>query len=124
VAASFATVLCLPVLAWLVLTGRFSGTPLLLACVAGVLSSIVPYVTDLLALRRVPPRLFAITMSLNPLFAATAGAVVLDEPIHIHEWVGISVIVLVNVIAGRANRPPVTYRRPPAPVTKIDLGSG
>ena len=52
-AAWFATILCLPVLAWLVFTGRFTGTPLLLACVAGVLSSIVPYVADLLALRRV-----------------------------------------------------------------------
>lgn len=37
-AATFATALCLPVFAWLVLTGRFTGTPLLLACVAGVLT--------------------------------------------------------------------------------------
>jgi inner membrane transporter RhtA len=110
-AASFATILCLPVLAWLVLTGRFTGTPLLLACLAGVLSSIVPYVADLLALRRIPAQLFAITMSLNPLFAATAGELVLDEAIEAHEWFGIVVIVLVNLVTARcASRrsPPLT----------------
>lgn len=97
-AAAFATTLCLPVFVWLVLTGRFTGMPLLLACIAGVLSSVVPYVADLLALRRVTARQFAITMSLNPVFAATAGVVVLNETIETHEWVGIGVIVLVNLI--------------------------
>jgi inner membrane transporter RhtA len=122
-AASFATILCLPVLAWLVLTGRFTGTPLLLACVAGVLSSIVPYVADLLALRRVPAQLFAITMSLNPLFAATAGVAVLDEAIEVHEWVGIVVIVLVNLVTGtsasRRSPQPSPLRLCPARLARI-----
>lgn len=101
-ASSFSTILCLPMLAWLVFTGRFTGTPLLLACVAGVLSSIVPYVADLLALRRVPAQLFAITMSLNPIFAAAAGVLVLDEQIEVHQWIGILVIVSANVVTGRS----------------------
>ena len=103
-AASFATILCLPVFAWLVQTGRFTGIPLLLACVAGVLSSIVPYVADLLALRRVTAQQFAVTMSLNPLFAATAGVLVLNETTERHEWVGIIIIILVNVVTARTAR--------------------
>lgn len=103
-AASFATILCLPVFAWLVQTGRLTGIPLLLACVAGVLSSIVPYVADLLALRRVTAQQFAVTMSLNPLFAATAGVLVLNETTERHEWVGIIIIILVNVVTARTAR--------------------
>jgi inner membrane transporter RhtA len=75
----------------------------------------VPYVADLLALRRVPAQLFAITMSLNPLFAATAGVVVLDEAIEVHEWVGIIVIVLANVVTSRSasrRSPRIPHRRP------------
>jgi drug/metabolite transporter (DMT)-like permease len=53
-------------------------------------------------------------MILNPLFAATAGVVVLDEAIEAHEWVGIIVIVLVNVVTGRSGRrPPRLPRRWP-----------
>lgn len=117
-AASVATVLCLPVFAWLALTGRFTGTPLLLACIAGVLSSIVPYVADLLALRRLSARHFAVTMSLNPLFAATAGVLVLNETIELHEWVGIVVIVLVNVVTASPASPRQSARAIPTPQSR------
>ena len=56
-------------------------TPAALACAlaAGVLSSVVPFLADLLALRRVPAHSFGIFMSLSPVFAAAIGAAFLGE---------------------------------------------
>jgi len=66
------------------------------AVVAGVLSSAVPYVADLSALRRVPAQLFGILMSVNPIFAALVGAVVLSQGLALVEWAGIAIIVGAN----------------------------
>ena len=48
-----------------------------------MLSSAVPFLADLLALRRVPARFFGIFMSVNPVLAALVGLVVLGRP-----WTG------------------------------------
>jgi inner membrane transporter RhtA len=70
-----------------------------LACgaTAGVLASVVPFVADVLALRRVPTHFFGIFMSVNPVFAAAIGAVVLAESLGTLEWVAIVLIVAANV---------------------------
>ena len=49
------------------------------ALVAGVLSSAVPFLVDLLTLRRVPAQFFGVFMSVNPVLAALVGLVVLDQ---------------------------------------------
>jgi inner membrane transporter RhtA len=82
----------------------FSASPptlaaLGLATVAGILSSAVPYLADVAALRRVPAQLFAILMSVNPIFAAVVGAVLLGEALEWIEWSGIGLIVLANAVA-------------------------
>ena len=59
---------------------------LLCAAAAGVLSSVVPMVADLLALRRVPAHFFGIFMSVSPLLAAAVGAVVLGEALGPLDW--------------------------------------
>lgn len=69
------------------------------AIAAGVLASAVPYVADLIALRRVPAQLFGLLMSVQPIFAALVGAVVLGQRLGLLEWAGIALIVGANVAA-------------------------
>jgi inner membrane transporter RhtA len=70
-----------------------------LACgaTAGVLASVVPFVADVLALRRVPTHFFGIFMSVNPVFAAAIGATVLAEALGALDWIAIALIVAANV---------------------------
>jgi inner membrane transporter RhtA len=76
-----------------------TATALLCAAAAGVLSSVVPMVADLLALRRVPAHSFGIFMSMSPLLAAAVGAVVLGEALGPLDWVAIGLIVTANAVA-------------------------
>ncbi|TQM45075.1 EamA family transporter [Pseudonocardia cypriaca] len=76
-------------------------TPAALACAAtaGVLSSAVPFLADLLALRRVPAHSFGLFMSLSPVFAAAIGAVVLGEALAPLDWLAIALVVSANTTA-------------------------
>jgi inner membrane transporter RhtA len=88
----------LPVLVWLGLDGRLWGWPLALAVVAGLLSSAVPYAADLTALRTVPAQVFGTLSSVQPVFAAGAGLLLLGQQLSGHEWLGIAIIVAANVV--------------------------
>ena len=85
-------------------------TPMALACAAaaGVLSSAVPFLADLLALRRVPAHVFGIAMSAHPVLAATIGAVVLGEALAALDWIAIVLIVTANAISVSAAGMPRT----------------
>jgi len=67
-----------------------------LAVVAGVLSSAVPYIADLTVLRWVPPGLFGLLMSINPILAALTGAILLSQELNGLEWAGIALVVAAN----------------------------
>jgi inner membrane transporter RhtA len=73
-----------------------------LAVACGLMASIVPYVADLLALRRVPAHIFGTFTSINPIWAALAGWLLLQQPLHVHEWIGIGLIVISNVVVSSA----------------------
>jgi inner membrane transporter RhtA len=74
-----------------------------LAVACGLMSSIVPYVADLLALRRVPAQMFGTFTSINPVWAGLAGWLVLHQALDLNEWIGIGLIVISNVaISARA----------------------
>ncbi len=98
-ATAVAAALNLPVAALLIGQGRLGGAGLGYAVGAGLLSSVVPYAADLIALRRVPPRFFGVLMSVHPVLAALAGLVILDQVPHPHEWIGIAVVVTANALA-------------------------
>ncbi|WP_443050813.1 EamA family transporter [Streptomyces sp. H27-D2] len=66
------------------------------AAAAGVLSSAVPFLADLLALRRVPARFFGVFMSVNPVLAALVGLLILDQSLQPVEWLAIAAIVAAN----------------------------
>ena len=74
------------------------------ALAAGVLSSAVPLLCDLLALRRVPAQFFGMFMSVQPVFAALAGLVILGQQLIWTSWLAIGVIVAVNTVAVRGQR--------------------
>lgn len=77
---------------------RPTASAIALAVACGLLSSIVPYVADLLALRRVPAHIFGTFTSVNPIWAALAGWVLLRQPLDVHEWAGIGLIVISNAV--------------------------
>jgi len=88
-----------------------SGTALLqpwvLAAGLGValLSSVIPYTFDLEALRKIPPRVFGILMSLEPAVAALIGLVVLQEALHWSQWLAVLCVVAASAGATRGAHP-------------------
>src|SRR4029450_2577756 len=69
-----------------------TATALREAAAAGILSSAVPLLAAIPALRRPPARLFGVFMSVNPVLAALVGLVVLDQSLGWPEWLGIAAI--------------------------------
>jgi inner membrane transporter RhtA len=69
------------------------------ALTAGVLSSAVPFLVDLIALRRVPAQFFGLFMSVNPVLAALVGLVVLGQRLAWLDWVAIGAIAGAMVVA-------------------------
>ncbi|MBW0118293.1 EamA family transporter [Pseudonocardia sp. KRD-169] len=78
-------------------------TPVALACAAaaGVLSSAVPFLVDMLALRRVPAHTYGIFMSVNPVLAAVVGVGVLGQALGWTQWLAIAAVAGANVVSGR-----------------------
>ncbi|MFI6401639.1 EamA family transporter [Streptomyces sp. NPDC050548] len=76
-----------------------SGTRLLnpvtiaLGSAVAVLSSVLPYTLELLALRRLPASTFAILMSLEPAIAATAGFLILHQALSVTEALAIGLVI-------------------------------
>lgn len=68
----------------------------------GLLSSVIPYAFELVALRSISTSLLSILMSLEPAAAALAGILLLGEVLHPVEWVAIGCVVVASVGATRA----------------------
>lgn len=83
--------------------------PWVLAVGLGValLSSVIPYTLDLEALRRMPPRVFGILMSVEPAMAALIGLVVLQEALLWTQWLAVLCVVVASIGATRGARPAV-----------------
>jgi inner membrane transporter RhtA len=99
--------LFLPVAVVVFLTQRINGFAVLCAVGAGIMASVLPYVADLIALRRVPANLFGVLMSINPVFAAVIGALILRQELAPAQWAGIVLIVGANagvLLLGRVKR--------------------
>jgi inner membrane transporter RhtA len=86
--------------------GRYGdqlGQPrvLVLGAVVGVLSSVIPYSCELVALRTLRPAVFGILMSLEPGVAALAGLAVLGETLGVLQWLALLCVVAASVGATR-----------------------
>jgi inner membrane transporter RhtA len=99
VATSVSALLYLPVAGILIAQGRLDAAGIGYAVGAGLLSSVVPYAADLIALRRVPARFFGVFMSVHPVLATLAGLILLGQVLRPHEWAGIAIVVAANSIA-------------------------
>jgi inner membrane transporter RhtA len=81
-------------------------SPIALAAGFGValLSSVLPYSVELEALRRIPPRVFGVLMSLEPAVAALVGLLVLGQSLRPAQWVAIACVVIASAGATRTQR--------------------
>lgn len=68
----------------------------------GVLSSVLPYSLELVALRTMPARVFGILMSLEPAAAALAGLILLHERLGLIELAALVCVVVASVGATRS----------------------
>ncbi|WP_435836642.1 EamA family transporter [Streptomyces asoensis] len=98
-AAAVSAVLFLPV--GVVLVVRHPPTAQAVACAvaAGVLSSAVPYLADLLTLRFVPAAAFGLFMSVNPVLAALVGRFGLGQHLGLVDWAAVGAVVGANALS-------------------------
>ncbi|MFC4506366.1 MULTISPECIES: EamA family transporter [Streptomyces] len=77
-----------------------------------LLSSVLPYTLELLALRRLPASTFAILMSLEPAIASTTGFLVLGQTLSLVEAAAIALVIGASMGAVRSH---VRRGKPPVP---------
>jgi inner membrane transporter RhtA len=104
-AASLSALLYVPVGIWALASHPVTIAALGRAATAGLLCSAVPMVSDMLALRRVPARFFGVFMSVNPVFAALTGLVVLGQSLGPADWLAVAAIVTANAVSVSAGEP-------------------
>jgi inner membrane transporter RhtA len=75
---------------------------LVLGAVVGLLSSVIPYTCELVALRSLSPAVFSVLMSLEPAAAALAGLVVVGELLGPLQLVAMACVVAASVGATRS----------------------
>ena len=75
---------------------------LLLAAVVAVMSSVIPYGLEMVALRSIPSGVFGILMSLEPAVAGLAALLVLGEQLSWVELVAMGCVILASVGSTRA----------------------
>lgn len=84
--------------------GLWDPRVLVIGAAVGLLSSVVPYSLELVALRRIPPRIFGILMSLEPAAAALAALILLGELLSPIELVAMVCVVIASIGATRTSR--------------------
>jgi inner membrane transporter RhtA len=105
---------------------RHPPTAAALACAAaaGILSSAVPLVVDLFALRRVPAGYFGLFMSVNPVLAAFIGLVILRQSLSWGAWLSIGAIVAANAVSAARRQLPASKRAAAIHPDREDHGRG
>jgi inner membrane transporter RhtA len=98
-AAGLSALLYVPVGIWVLSSHALAYRAVGYAAVAGVLSSAVPFLADVLALKRVPAGFFGVFMSVNPVLAALIGLILLGQALQWQEWLAICAIVTANAVS-------------------------
>ncbi len=75
---------------------------LMLGALVGLLSSVIPYTCELVALRSLRPSVFSVLMSLEPAAAALAGLVVLHELLSPVQLLAMACVVAASIGATRS----------------------
>ncbi|ABM07641.1 EamA family transporter [Paenarthrobacter aurescens] len=101
--------------------GHLSWEVLLAALGVAVLMPVLPFILEMMALRRMTSTAFGTLMSLEPAFGVLLGLLVLHQQPSIIQFVGITLVVVAGAAAQRGGdrRPsspePVTGLEPPLP---------
>ena len=82
---------------------------LFVGAAVGVLSTAVPYVVEMEALRRLPRATFGVLMSLEPAVAAAIGFVALSQSLAAREVVAIALVVIASAGALRSAATPAPH---------------
>ena len=83
---------------------------LAIGVVVALLASVIPYILELSALRRIKVSAFGILMSLEPAAAALAGVVILSQRLTLLESIAVVLVIVASIGANRraaAAPPPV-----------------
>lgn len=103
VAASVGAVVLAPPAILAAGTRLLDPTVLALGVAIGILSSIIPNSFELMALRRIPPHVFSILMSLEPAAAGLAAMIVLGEFLTLIQWLAMACVVIASIGATRTS---------------------
>ncbi len=103
-ALAVSVVVVLP--AGLATTDLWTGQHVVKGLGLAVLSSLLPYSLELLALRRLSAGVFGILLSLEPAVAALAGLVVLGQRLSGLQLLGMALVVLASALVMGLARPP------------------
>ena len=105
----------------------------MLGALVGLLSSVIPYSLEMVALRTMSARVFGVLMSLEPAAAALAAAVLLSEWLTPLQLVAMACVTAASVGATRKEsapealprdlRPPGPNSRPSAQGSQLSAGS-
>jgi inner membrane transporter RhtA len=106
-----AAVVVSPVGGWQALPALTDPVALLAGIGVGVASSVIPYVSDQLAMARLPRATYALMVSLLPATATVIGIVVLSQTPSTAEALGVA-LVIAGVAAHREPQEPQVERRP------------
>lgn len=91
-AVACAALLCLPFVPAGVRPTLLAPEVLVAGLGVAVLSAVVPYACDLAALRRIPPRVLGVLVSLEPAVGGLGGLLVLGERLAWSQWLAIALI--------------------------------
>jgi inner membrane transporter RhtA len=91
-----------------------SGAILLPALAVAILSTVLPYSLEMVALTRLPARTFGVLMSIEPAFGALLGYVHLHEWLTAVQWTAIALIILASIgsAASAGQKIPMPARDP------------
>lgn len=97
-------------------TALFSPSLLPLGLSVAILSSALPYSLEMIALTRLPARIFSVLLSLEPAVAALMGALFLGERLDGIQWLAVAAIIAASGgVAMGARRSNQTANQPPLP---------
>jgi inner membrane transporter RhtA len=77
-------------------TALLHPNTLLLGVGVAILSTIIPFSLEFEALRRLPPRVFGVLMSLEPAIAAIIGFIILGETASLRALIALALIVIAS----------------------------
>lgn len=91
-----ATMLTAPLAVPRVDAAMFLPATLALGVAVAVLSSALPYLLEMFALRRLPSRVFGLLVSSAPAVAAVAGFLVLRETLSVTQWLAVGCVAIAS----------------------------